>query len=88
MNQMLRKALTDGDIRRRNEIFSILDEIGEDLDITETQFERARRAMTRWVTGCQDLPTRCWSTFWYTFRGQPLSERPLSRSGTGSSTLI
>ena len=54
MNQMLRTALTDGDIRRRSEIFSILDEIGEDLDITETQFERARQsygAVGDWLSG-------------------------------------
>ena len=57
MNQLLRKALTDGDIRRRNEIFSILDEIGEDLDITETQFERARQsygAVGDWLSGSTD----------------------------------
>lgn len=57
MNQMLRKALTDGDFRRRNEIFSILDEIGEDLDITETQFERARQsydAVGDWLSGSTD----------------------------------
>lgn len=57
MNQMLRTALTDGDIRRRSEIFSILDEIGEDLDITETQFERARQsygAVGDWLSGSTD----------------------------------
>ena len=34
MNQMLRQPLTDSDIRRRTQIFTILDEIGEDLDLT------------------------------------------------------
>ncbi len=44
MNQMLRQPLTDSDIRRRTQIFTILDEIGEDLDLTETQFDRARQS--------------------------------------------
>lgn len=54
MNQMLRQTLTDGDIRRRTQIFSILDEICEDLDLTETQFERARQsygAVGDWLSG-------------------------------------
>ena len=57
MNQMLPKILTDGDIRRRSEIFSILDEIGEDLDLTETQFERARQsygAVGDWLSASSD----------------------------------
>ena len=57
MNQMLPKVLTDGDIRRRSEIFSILDEIGEDLDLTETQFERARQsygAVGDWLSASSD----------------------------------
>lgn len=57
MNQALRKVLTDGDLRRRDEIFSILDEVGEDLDLTETQFERARQsysAVGDWLSGSTD----------------------------------
>lgn len=57
MNQMLSKVLTDGDIRRRSQIFSILDEIGEDLDLTETQFDRARQsygAVGDWLSGSTD----------------------------------
>ena len=57
MNQMLRNSLTDSDIRRRTQIFSILDEIGGDLDLTETQFERARQsygAVGDWLSGSTD----------------------------------
>lgn len=57
MNQMLRQPLTDSDIRRRTQIFSILDAIGEDLDLTETQFDRARQsygAVGDWLSGSTD----------------------------------
>jgi len=57
MNQILRNTLTDSDIRRRTQIFSILDEIGEDLDLTETQFERARQsygAVGDWLSESTD----------------------------------
>ena len=57
MNQMLRQPLTDSDIRRRTQIFTILDEIGEDLDLTETQFDRARQsygAVGDWLSGSTD----------------------------------
>lgn len=57
MNQMLRQPLTDSDIRRRTHIFTILDEIGEDLDLTETQFDRARQsysAVGDWLSGSTD----------------------------------
>ncbi|SNR68129.1 nucleotidyltransferase [Paracoccus sediminis] len=57
MNQMLRQPLTDSDIRRRTQIFSILDEIGEALDLTETQFDRARQsynAVGDWLSGSAD----------------------------------
>lgn len=57
MNQMLRQPLTDNDIRRRTQIFTILDEIGEDLDLTETQFDRARQsygAVGDWLSGSTD----------------------------------
>ncbi|SLN77431.1 nucleotidyltransferase domain-containing protein [Roseisalinus antarcticus] len=57
MNQMLRQPLTDNDIRRRTQIFTILDEIGEDLDLTEAQFERARQsygAVGDWLSGSTD----------------------------------
>lgn len=57
MNQMLRQPLTDSDIRRRTQIFSILDEIGKDLDLTETQFGRARQsygAVGDWLSGSTD----------------------------------
>lgn len=57
MNQMLRQPLTDNDIRRRTQIFTILDEIGEDLDLTEIQFDRARQsygAVGDWLSGSTD----------------------------------
>ena len=57
MNQMLRQPLIDSDIRRRVQIFSILDEIGEDLDLTEGQLDRARQsygAVGDWLSGSTD----------------------------------
>ena len=57
MNQVLRQPLTDSDIRRRTHIFSILDEIGEYLDLTETQFDRARQsygAVGDWLSSSTD----------------------------------
>jgi hypothetical protein len=57
MNQILRQPLTDSDIRRRTQIFTILDEIGEDLDLTESQFDRARQsygAVGDWLSGSTD----------------------------------
>lgn len=57
MNQMLRQPLTDNDLRRRTQIFTILDEIGEDLDLTEAQFDRARQsygAVGDWLSGSTD----------------------------------
>lgn len=57
MNTIFRSPLTDGDLRRRASIFTILDEIGEALDLTETQFERARQsynAVGEWISGSDD----------------------------------
>ena len=65
MNQVLRQPLTDSDIRRRTHIFSILDEIGEDLDLTETQFDRARQS----YGAVGDWLSSYWSAFWSILRG-------------------
>ena len=57
MNKMLRQPLTEGALRRRAEIFAILDEIGEALDLTETQFEwasQAYNAIGDWISGSDD----------------------------------
>lgn len=57
MNTSFRQPLTDGELRRRASIFTILDEIGEALDLTETQFERARQsynAVGDWISGSDD----------------------------------
>ncbi|WP_299916018.1 nucleotidyltransferase [uncultured Roseobacter sp.] len=57
MNQVLRQPLTDSDILRRSQVFSILDEIGEALDLTESQFEKARQsygAVGDWISGSDD----------------------------------
>jgi hypothetical protein len=57
MNQVLRKTLTEGDFRRRREIFAILDRLGSDLDISDTQYDRARQsygAIADWLAGSSD----------------------------------
>lgn len=57
MNQVLRKALPDGDFRRRREIFTILDKLGNDLDISDTQYDRARQsygAVADWLSKSSD----------------------------------
>lgn len=57
MNEMLRHPLTDAALRRRSEVFKILKEICQDLELTETQFERARssyEAVADWLADSDD----------------------------------
>ena len=44
MNEIIRPGLSDADLQRRAQIFTILEEICQELELTETQFERARQA--------------------------------------------
>lgn len=75
MNQMLRQPLTDSDIRRRTQIFTILDEIGEDLDLTETQFDRARQSYGAVGDWLSDRLIRYLSVFWSIFTDPVRLER-------------
>jgi len=57
MNITPRQQYTDADLQRRASIFTILDEIGKALDLTETQIQRARqayRAVGGWLSGSED----------------------------------
>lgn len=42
MNQIFSHPLTDTAIQRRAQVFTILEEICQELEWTQTQFERAR----------------------------------------------
>lgn len=57
MNTIFRHSLTDRELRRRGAIFTILDELGEVLDISRSQFERAHQsynAVGDWISGSDD----------------------------------
>lgn len=57
MNKVFKPPLTDTAIHRRAQVFTILDEVCQDLEWTQTQFERARtsyRAIADWLAGSDD----------------------------------
>ncbi len=57
MNQVLRTTLNDTAIQRRAQVFTILEEICQDLELTQSQFERARtsyEAVADWLAGSSD----------------------------------
>jgi hypothetical protein len=57
MNQLFRQALSDTAIHRRAQVFTLLEEICQDLEWTQTQFERARssyEAIAEWLAGSSD----------------------------------
>lgn len=57
MNQIFRTPLSDTAIQRRAQVFTILEEICQDLEWTPSQFERARtsyEAVADWLAGSSD----------------------------------
>jgi len=57
MNQIFSNPLTDTAIQRRAQVFTILDEICQELEWTQTQFEKARtsyEAVADWLAGSSD----------------------------------
>ena len=57
MNQVFRTTLNDTAIQRRAQVFTILEEICQDLEWTQSQFERARssyEAVADWLAGSSD----------------------------------
>lgn len=57
MNQIFSPPLTDTAIQRRAQVFTILDEICQELEWTQTQFEKARtsyEAVADWLSGSND----------------------------------
>ncbi|MEM5542692.1 nucleotidyltransferase [Sulfitobacter sp. AS92] len=57
MNQVFRPTLNDTAIQRRAQVFTILEEICQDLEWTQSQFERARtsyEAVADWLAGSSD----------------------------------
>ncbi|MFK5977773.1 MAG: nucleotidyltransferase [Rhizobiaceae bacterium] len=57
MNKIFKQPLTDTAIYRRAQVFTLLEEICQDLEWTETQFERARtsyEAIADWLAGSRD----------------------------------
>ncbi len=57
MNQVFRTTLNDTSIQRRAQVFTILEEICQDLEWTQSQFERARtsyEAVADWLAGSSD----------------------------------
>lgn len=57
MNQIFSHPLTDTAIRRRAQVFTILEEICQELEWTQTQFEKARtsyEAVAGWLSGSSD----------------------------------
>lgn len=57
MNSPFRTPLSDHELRRRASIFTLLDEIGDILDITYSQFQRAEQsynAVGDWLSGSTD----------------------------------
>lgn len=57
MNQVFRTVLSDKAIQRRAQVFTILEEICQDLEWTQSQFERARssyEAVAEWLAGSTD----------------------------------
>lgn len=54
MNKMLPIQLNDIELQRRARVFTTLEEICQELELTETQFERAKQAyeaVARWLSG-------------------------------------
>ena len=57
MNQIFSHPLTDTAIQRRAQVFTILEEICQELEWTQTQFEKARtsyEAVADWLAGSSD----------------------------------
>lgn len=57
MNQIFSHPLTDTAIQRRAQVFTILEEICQELEWTQTQFEKARNsyeAVADWLAGSSD----------------------------------
>jgi hypothetical protein len=57
MNQVFRTTLNDTAIQRRAQVFTILEEICQDLEWTQSQFDRARtsyEAVADWLAGSSD----------------------------------
>jgi len=57
MNKILKTTLTDTAIHRRAQVFTILDDICQELEWSQTQFERARssyEAVAEWLAGSDD----------------------------------
>ncbi|MEP2784855.1 MAG: nucleotidyltransferase [Pseudoruegeria sp.] len=57
MNKIFRTSLNDTAIQRRAQVFTILEEICQDLEWTASQFERARssyEAVAEWLAGSSD----------------------------------
>ena len=57
MNQIFSHPLTDTAIQRRAQVFTILEEICQELEWTQTQFEKARtsyEAVADWLSGSSD----------------------------------
>ncbi|MCR8550028.1 nucleotidyltransferase, partial [Salipiger sp. P9] len=57
MNQIFSHLLTDTAIQRRAQVFTILEEICQELEWTQTQFEKARtsyEAVANWLAGSSD----------------------------------
>ncbi len=57
MNQVFRTTLNETAIQRRAQVFTILEEICQDLEWTQSQFERARtsyEAVADWLAGSSD----------------------------------
>lgn len=66
MNQVLRPQLPTIELRRRAQILTTLEEICQELELTETQFERARQAyeaVARWLADSDDPLLRAVSVY-------------------------
>lgn len=57
MNEVSRIRLSDGDLRRRARVLTILEQICQELELSESQFERAREAyeaVAKWLAASMD----------------------------------
>lgn len=57
MNELLRLRHSEADLRRRAQIFVVLEEICQELELTPSQFDRARQAyeaVARWLSESDD----------------------------------
>lgn len=82
MNQVARGTIQDHVLRRKSEVFSLLDEICQDLELTDTQLESAEvsyEAVGKWLSASDDPILQHLDVYAHGSTGLGTTVRPLGR---------